>query len=86
MEIKRNGDTWIIPDNSIIVMVDIATLSVAEYARREGRSRNAVSNDIQSGLIKIEPKANKKGSVKIRNAEMIADQLVGSGHNVVYLA
>ena len=79
MEIKREGGVWIIPDNSIIMMVDIATLSPTEYARREGRSRNAVSNDVRSGAIKVESKQSKKGSVKIRNAEMIADQLVEAG-------
>jgi len=85
MEIRKEGNVWVIPDNCIIYMADVGGISINEYARRHGKSRDAVAKSVACGEYPIGEKKTKKGAVEILLPVMIADHLKKAGHNVIFL-
>ena len=75
----------IIPEGTVVLQIDTPFCSPAEYARRSGRSKSAVSSLISSGSSKIvvRKKESRQGAVEINLAATLVRALGEADIDVV---
>ena len=75
MGFQSEENVLVIPDSARVITVDAAYISPTEYARRTGKSRDAVKQLVNSGKLPIRHKDNSRGAVEINMAALLVEAL-----------